>query len=191
MSKQIINSIKSLIELNDQEEKAFLNSIKIKQFKKKELLLKEGSICNELIFIKSGCLRVFYNMEGIENTTKFLVENNWYTEFDSFLTNKPTIKNIQALENCTIISLKKDNLYKLYNDYQVFERLGRIIMENILLSISEINKMLTNEEPEQRYLNFINSKPEVVERIPQHYIASFLRLKPQSLSRIKKRIKNK
>ena len=133
-------------------------------------------------------MRLFYNVEGIENTIQFFFSNSFYTDYTSFLTGQPTIENMQALEPCEVVQFRKTDLYKLYNIYPVFDRVGRVMAENAFLSLSKLNKMLTNEEPEQRYLNLLQQRPELVERIPQHYIASYLGIKPESLSRIRKRI---
>jgi CRP/FNR family transcriptional regulator, anaerobic regulatory protein len=127
-------------------------------------------------------------VEGVENTVQFFFANSWYTDYASFLTGQPTIENMQALEACEVVQFRKADLYKLYDIYPVFDRVGRVMAENAFLSLSKLNKMLTNEEPEQRYLNLLQQRPELVERIPQHYIASYLGIKPESLSRIRKRI---
>lgn len=186
--QQILNSIKSVVPLNKAEEEAFAGILSVKQFKKKEFLLQEGQICNKVSFINSGCMRLFYNVEGVENTIQFFFSNSFYTDYASFLTGQPTIENMQALEPCEVVQFKKADLYKLYDVYPVFDRVGRVMAENAYLSLSYLNKMLTNEEPEQRYLSLLEQRPELVERIPQHYIASYLGIKPESLSRIRKRI---
>jgi CRP/FNR family transcriptional regulator, anaerobic regulatory protein len=188
MTDQIIQSIKNLVPLNDEEEKAFLQILAVKAFKKKEFLLQEGQICDSLFFVNSGCLRVFFNVEGVENTIQFFFANAWYTDFSSFLSQKPTIENLQALEPCSVIEIKKKDLYNLYETYPIFNKVGRVFTENAFLSVSNLNKMLTNEEPEQRYLNLFERRPEIVKNIPQHYIASYLGIKPETLSRIRKRI---
>ena len=133
-------------------------------------------------------MRLFYNVEGEENTIQFFFGDSWYTDYASFLTGQPTIENMQALEPCEVVQFKKDDLYKLFNQFPVFEKVGRVMAENAFLSLSQLNQMLTNEEPQQRYLNLMKQRPDVVERIPQHYIASYLGVKPESLSRIRKRI---
>ncbi len=188
MTGQILNSIKAFVELNKLEEEAFLGILSIKKCKKKEFLLQEGQICNKVTFINSGCMRLFYNVEGVENTIQFFFANSWHTDYASFLTGQPTIENMQALEACEVVQFRKADLYKLYDVYPVFDRVGRVMAENAFLSLSKLNKMLTNEEPEQRYLSLLEQRPELVERIPQHYIASYLGIKPESLSRIRKRI---
>jgi CRP/FNR family transcriptional regulator, anaerobic regulatory protein len=188
MTNQIIKSIQSLVPLNNDEEKAFLQILEVKSFKKKEFLLQEGQVCNKVTFINSGCMRLFYNVEGIENTVQFFFGDSWYTDYASFLTGRRTIENMQALQVCEVVQFKKEDLYKLYNQFPTFDRVGRVMAENAFLSLSQLNQMLTNEEPELRYLNLLKQRPELVQQIPQHYIASYLGIKPESLSRIRKRI---
>ena len=188
MASQIIQSIKSIVALNEDEERAFANILTTKQFKKKEFLLQEGKICSNVSFVNSGCMRLFYNVEGVENTIQFFFGDSWYTDYASFLTGQPTIENMQALEPCEVVQFKKEDLYKLFNQFPIFEKVGRVLAENAFLSLSRLNQMLTNEEPQQRYLNLMKQRPDVVERIPPHYIASYLGVKPESLSRIRKRI---
>ena len=188
MTTQILNSIKSIVTLNQEEENAFLAILEIKQVKKKEFLLQEGKICSKITFINSGCFRIFFNVEGLENTIQFFFADAWYTDYSSFLTGIPSVENMQALENSEVVQFSQKDIYALYDRYPVFDRVGRIMAENAFRSISRLNQMLTNEIPEQRYLNLLKQRPEVVERIPQHYIASYLGIKPESLSRIRKRI---
>ncbi len=188
MTTQIIQSIKSLVPLTFDEEQAFLQILDIKRFSKKEFLLQEGKICTKVSFINSGCMRLFYNAEGVENTIQFFFGGSWYTDYASFLTGYPSFENMQALETCEVVQFKKEDLYKLFDQFPIFDRVGRVMAENAFLSLSQLNKMLTNEEPQERYLNLLKLRPDIVEKIPQHYIASYLGVKPESLSRIRKRI---
>ncbi len=191
MTTQIIQNIQAIVPLNTEEEQAFSQILEVKTLKKKQFLLQEGEICSKVSFINNGCLRLFYNVEGVENTIQFFFQNSWYTDYASFLTSKPTFENMQALETCEIVQFKKENLYKLFNQYPIFDRVGRIMAENAFLSLSQLNRMLVNETPEERYLNLFERRPQIVEKIPQHYIASYLGIKPESLSRIRKRILGK
>jgi CRP-like cAMP-binding protein len=190
MTTQIIQSIKSLVPLSDEEQKAFLQILEVKTFKKKSFLLQEGQICDKVSFINSGCMRLFYNVEGIENTIQFFFGDSWYTDYASFLTGQKTIENLQALQPCEVVQFKKEDLYKLFDQFPIFDRVGRVMAENAFLSLSQLNQMLTNEEPQLRYLNLLKQRPALVQQIPQHYIASYLGIKPESLSRIRKRISN-
>jgi CRP/FNR family transcriptional regulator, anaerobic regulatory protein len=188
MTKQIINSIKSFVSLNKEEEEAFATILHVVYLKKKDYLFSQGQLCDRISFLNKGCLRLFYNIDGIENTIQFFFDGSWYTDYGSFLTGKPGTEITQALEDCEVVQFKKDAIYQLYSVYPVFERVGRVMAENAFLSLSSLNKMLTNEEPEERYLNLLKQRPELIQKIPQHYIASYLGIQPESLSRIRKRI---
>ncbi len=188
MTAKIIQSIKSIASLNEAEEKAFLRILEAKTFKRKEFLLQEGKVCNKITFVNNGIMRLFYNVEGVENTIQFFFGDSWYTDYASFLTGQPSIENMQSLEESEVVQFKKEDLYKLYDTMPIFEKVGRIFAENAYLSISQLNQMKTNEEPELRYLNLLKTRPELVQQIPQHYIASYLGIKPETLSRIRKRI---
>lgn len=188
MTTQIIQNIKFLVPLNIDEEQAFLHILAVKKVVKKEFLLQEGEICNKITFINNGSMRLFYNVEGVENTVQFFFGDNWYTDYASFLTGLPTFENMQALQTCEVVQINKYDLYKLYDEFPIFERVGRVFAENAFLAISTLNQMKTNKEPEDRYLNLLKTRPEIVQQIPQHYIASYLGIKPETLSRIRKRI---
>lgn len=188
MTSQIVASIKSFVPINKIEEEAFVSILEVIKIKKKEFILKEGQICNKITFINSGCTRVFYNVDGIENTIQFFFGDSWYTDYESFLTGQPANENMQALQASEVIQIKKEDLYKLYDQHPIFDRVGRVMAENAFISVIRRNQMLTNEEPELRYLNLMKQRPELVQQIPQHYIASYLGIKPESLSRIRKRI---
>lgn len=95
---------------------------------------------------------------------------------------------MQALETCEVVQFIKQDLYKLFDQFPIFDRVGRVFAENAFLSISQLNQMKTNEEPEVRYINLLKRRPELIQQVPQHYIASYLGIKPETLSRIRKRI---
>lgn len=188
MPNQILKNIKSIVKLNAEKEQAFINILQVKDLKKKELLLVEGQVCDTITFINKGVFRVFHIIEGVENTFQFFFSDSWYTDYESFLIGIPSRENFQALEECQVVQFKKQDLFKLYESHPVFERVGRVFAENAFLSVYNLYKMKTNEVPVERYLNLLKQRPEVVERIPQHYIASYLGITPESLSRIRGRI---
>ena len=188
VTTKILQVIKSIVTLTQEEEDAFVNILEVKNLNKKDFLLRQGEVCNKITYINSGCLRAFYNVDGVENTVQFFFADAWYTDYASFLTGNPAVENMQALEPTQVIQFRKDDLYKYYDLHPVFERVGREMAENAFLSLLKLNQMLTNEEPQERYLNLLKQRPEVVEKIPQHFIASYLGIKPESLSRIRKRI---
>jgi CRP-like cAMP-binding protein len=180
--------MKSFVDLSDKEEAVVQSYFYSKKVAKKEMLLTEGEMCNSIWFIQEGYCRLFYTVDGNENTFQFFFPNSWYTDYTSLLSGVPTLENLQALTECHVLVIDKKNLNELYSVSPVFEKLGRLMAEKAFLSISNLNKMRTNETPQERYLNLIKQRPEIVENIPQHYVASYLGVQPESLSRIRKRI---
>lgn len=188
MYDQILKRLSQFVSLDKSEQDYFVTKLIVKECKKKELILKEGEVCKYAYFINKGCMRYYYNVEGEENTAQFFFENGWYTDYESFLTGKKTKQNIEALEKTQLISLSATDLQQLFIEIPKFERFGRLMAENAFLGIRQRVEMLENQTAEERYLTLIKERPKVFERIPQHYIASYLGIKPPSLSRIRKRI---
>lgn len=188
MLNQLLNSLNAIVSLTEEEQKAFLDIIEISQVKKKNFALKELEFCDRIFYVHSGALRIFYNFNELEKTSSFCFENSWFTDFQSYLTGKKTLVNLQALEETTIINFKKSDIEKLYLKYHNIERIGRILVEQAFVKFIEESLMVNSESPESRYLKLIEQRPELFQRIPQQYLASFLNIQPESLSRIRKRI---
>lgn len=188
MTDKIIQNLKSLVDLQPAEEKAFLDILEVKKIKKNAMLNVEGEVCNRVTFINHGNVRLYYTVEGIENTVQFFFDGSWYTDYASFLTGAPSQENLQALSATEVVQLTRQDLLPLYDQFPVFDRIGRFMAENAFLSLSKLNQMLRNETPQQRYLNLMKLRPDVMARIPQRHIASYLGVQPESLSRIRKRL---
>jgi len=191
MYQQILQRLSQFISLNPEEQDHFISKLQVREFKRKELILMEGQVCRYSYFINYGCLRYFYNVDGQENTAQFFFENGWYTDYESFLSGKPSKQNIETLEKSQMLLLSAKDMQQLYLDIPKFERFGRIMAENAFLGVRKRTELLENQTAEERYLSLMKERPKVFERIPQHYIASYLGIKPPSLSRIRKRILSK
>lgn len=188
MYDQIEQSISRIIKLNPDELRLFKSLLKPKNVKKKEVLLRSGQDCRNVYFIKSGCLRYYYLVDGEEKSAQFFFENAWYTDYESFLSGDPSENFVDAIEDSELFCLEKESLERLYTEVPSFERFGRIMAENAYLGIRHRTKGLTNLTAEERYLNLIKERPKIFERVPQYYIASYLNIQPQSLSRIRKKL---
>jgi CRP/FNR family transcriptional regulator, anaerobic regulatory protein len=188
MYEQILKHISRFVSLDPSEQDYFTSKLQVKHLNKKELLLQEGQVCRNSYFINEGCMRYFYNVDGQENTGQFFFENGWYADYESYLTGKPSKQNIETLEKTELLVLSKVDLEHLFIEIPKFERFGRLMAEYAFLGLSRRTEILLNETPEERYQSLIKERPKVFQRIPQHYIASYLGIKPQSLSRIRKRI---
>lgn len=153
----------------------------------KTLLLREGEIANKIYFIKKGCLRLWFNNDGKEVTLQFFFENQSIASIESFKNQSPSQFNIETIEACTLLYIKRSvaikildrstELRKQLEDY-TFERL--LFYQDLFLSRIKSN-------PQQRYEELIKNHPEVLLRVPQHYIASYLGITSVSLSRIRNR----
>lgn len=184
----VLKSIAQRITFNEEAGEAFLKMLHHRKLKRKDHILTEGRLCNFVLFIVSGCIRYYYVIEGEERTGQFFFENGWLSDYQSFITGAPTQLNIQALEDCEIYLFYKEDLLKLYDEWPVFERFGRLIAEQVVMGMMKKNESLTNLSYEERYLNLIKERPKVVSRVPLKYIASYLNMKPESLSRIRSRL---
>ncbi len=182
---------KATVPLTEEELKLIDHYFEIKKLNKKDFLLQNGKICNFIGFISEGTIRHFHIKAGSEKTCDISFENSWVTDFQSFTNNTACIMNLQAMEDTTIFLIKKENLFNLYNKCNKYETFGRIMAEQVAQRATEIAMSLSSDKPEERYQNLINKQPDLFQRIPQKYIANFLGVSPESLSRIRNRIVKK
>jgi hypothetical protein len=158
---------------------------------KKDFLLTDGKVCDFVAFISQGAIRHFHVKNGIEKTCDISFENSWVTDFQSFTLGTSSRMNLQSLENSTLFIIKKKNLSALYKECAKYESFGRLMAEQVAQRATEIAMSLSSDKPEERYLNLITSHPDIFQRVQQKYIANFLGISPESLSRIQKRIMTK
>jgi CRP/FNR family transcriptional regulator, anaerobic regulatory protein len=184
----ICKDIQKYVSLSEEELSMFCSKLIHKTLKRKEFLYQQGQVCKSVVFINEGCLRYFYTVDGEEQTGQFFFEGAWYTDYESFLTEKPTQQFIQALEPTELLLLPKVALYELYETTPKFEKFGRLMAENAYLGSRKNNVNYLTLSPEEHYLKLIKERPKLIKRVSLRYIASYLGVKPESLSRIRKRI---
>ena len=185
-SKNIIH-----LPLTDEELRLIESYFEVKELKKKDFLLREGKVCNLVGFIVKGAIRHFHVKDGVEITCDISLENAWITDYNSITHKTPCIVNLQAMEDTTVLVINKTDLFKLYDECTKFETFGRLMAERIAHRSIEIAMSLLSDKPEERVNNLLNNHPDLFQRIPQKYIANFLGISPESLSRIKRRIHTK
>ncbi len=178
----------SLLNFSEEELSLIDTNFEIKYLTKKELLLENNSICNFIGFIVIGTIRYFHIKDGVEKTCDISFENAWVTDFQSFIHATPCIMNLQALESTTLLLIKKENLYNLYKQCPKYETFGRIMAEQVAQRATEIAMSFSSDKPEERFNKLLKKQPDLFQRVPQKYIANFLGISPESLSRIQKRI---
>jgi CRP-like cAMP-binding protein len=179
---------KSRVPFTEEELNLIDTHFEIKKIKKKEFLLQNGKVCNFVGFIENGTIRHFHIKDGVEKTCDISFENYWVTDFQSFTHNTPCIMNLQAMEDTTILTIQKDALYGLYDECNKYETFGRLMAEQVALRATEIAMSLSSDKPEERFLSLEKKQPNLFQRVPQKYIANFLGISPESLSRIKNRV---
>jgi len=186
--QKLYANLTQFVPFSDEEFQSIAPSFSYRQLKKKEHWLNVGAICTEVVFVVRGGLRVYYSKDGSERSIEFFFENSWFTDFESWLTKKPSSLGVDALENCEIITISFRDLYTLYDLYPKCDRIGRLIAENTIIRICNRSNSLLADTPQERYVKLLEEHPDIIDRVPQYYIASFLGIEPESLSRIRKKI---
>jgi CRP/FNR family transcriptional regulator, anaerobic regulatory protein len=157
MPTRILNSVGTFVSLTQEEKYAFMNIIEYRELEKNELILQKGQVCNFVIFIISGCLKYFYHQDEEEIIVQFFSENDWYTDYESFLSGEGSTDNVEATEDSVCLVLSKTNLENLYVNYPKFERLGRVMAEKALLGAQRCNKVSNILSPDEDYLVFFEN----------------------------------
>ena len=162
--------------------------MQIKACKKGEFLLKEGQFSTNTYFILEGCIREYIISDGEEKTTNFYSEEQWAISLNSFSTSGSASYNWVCMEKTTVVVGNEQQAQKLFEHFPRFETISRAIMEAALAEQKEVLTSYYTDSPEKRYLKLLKSRPELVQRIPQYHLASYIGVKPESLSCIRKRI---
>ncbi|MEZ5017986.1 MAG: Crp/Fnr family transcriptional regulator [Flavipsychrobacter sp.] len=163
------------------------NLLPLKTFKRGEYLLKEGTISDAFFFNVQGFVRLFYNVEGQEHTAYFYTEGDFVSAYESYVRQTPTTLNFQAIEDTTVVVISRTNANLLLQQSPKFTMLAIAAMEEEMIANQNIIASLLTRSPEERYKKLLSDHQDYFQRIPQHYIASFIGVQPESLSRIKKR----
>jgi len=180
--------IKSKVSLTEKELQLIDDYFEIRKFKKKDFLLESGKVCDFIGYIEKGTIRHYHIKDGVENTCDISFEGYWVTDFQSFINGNYSIINLQALEETVAVIISKPNLYKLYQVCNKYETFGRLMAEQVAHRATEMAMSLSSEKPEERFLKLIKFQPGLFQRVPQKHIANLLGIKPESLSRIRKRV---
>ena len=189
MYDQYFQSFKNKIPLTGEEREVIQEYLTVKKIRKRQYLLQEGDICKYVAFVEKGALRLYkFNEDGTEHIVRFALEGQFMTDLYSFLTNEPSIYDIDAIEDSELVLISKsasDELRKRSAKYQ----------EYIFLTTSEayidLERRLTYSISltlEERYKDLTTHYPDIIQRLPQHMVASYMGLTPETLSRVRKRI---
>ena len=191
MENDIVKLISRFLTLTEEESISFVECIPIKSFEKGTILLKEGQISRESYFVIEGCIRKYYIIDGEERTTEFYVEDESVASLQSYTNKTPANHYFECVEDCRLAVLSYEKEQELFKRVPKYENLCRMSMEDDFGAHQESLAKFMTSSPEQRYKTLLESRPDLLQRVPQYHLASYLGVKPESLSRIRKRLTEK
>jgi CRP-like cAMP-binding protein len=175
------------LKLNDTEWTDFESCLTKVDILSKEQILKQGEHCNFIAFIQEGTFRFYFENEGEKKITAFFFKGDFATNYRSFLTGTPSTHFIEAMQDAVIYKINLQELQSLYDKHKNIERLGRLIAENLYLTVANRLDSFMFQSPADRYDDLIKRNSKLLQEIPQYMIASYLGIKAETLSRIRAR----
>lgn len=185
------NQVEKFVAFTDDEWLIFQQHLKLVSLKKKDFFVRAGEVCNDIGFIVSGSVRFYCMKNGEVITGYFSMENEMISSYKSFLTRQPGTTHVEAIENTELVSFSHHSLQQLLSDNRVcykMERFGRLVSEYLICCYDDRVTSFIMQTAEERYIQLLTNGQNIIQRIPQHYIANYLGITPVSLSRIRKRI---
>ena len=159
--------------------------VKQRTLRKKDHFLREGEVCRSVGFIKQGYIRLYYLLEGEDITKDFNFEGDFCGSNASLTTQAPSRFNIVAMEDLLMDEISRSDLYHLYDKYKSFERLGRLVMEKMFDRKEQRESAFLQDDAEKRYRDLLKNKPQIAQRVPLKYIASYLGVSAETVSRLR------
>ncbi|QXV66864.1 Crp/Fnr family transcriptional regulator [Mucilaginibacter sp. 21P] len=183
----LLKTIEKAVVIDKNEKELIAGLFHEKKYGKGEYFLKEGDVCKYVGFMISGVMRYYINDDGEDKTYGFAKESEFICNNESFLPQLPSRQSIQALEDCNLLVIGYNDLQRFYISFKNGERFGRLVIEQVFIKTLRGFNSFYTDSPEIRYEKFVKEYPDLLQRIPQYYIASYVGVKPQSLSRIRSR----
>jgi CRP-like cAMP-binding protein len=187
MTPELKKFIASYVDIPDGELDDIAGKFKTKTIKKNDCLLEQGKVCEDLVFVQNGCLRLYYVADGVEVSVWFSFKHSSAIEIYSFISERPSDYFLQAIEESEVLYLPKSALNKLYETHPKMQEMMRKFWEDVIIHLIDRFTALQRDSAEQRYRDLLK-KPVYLQQIPQKYLASFIGVTPTSLSRIRKQI---
>jgi CRP-like cAMP-binding protein len=156
-----------------------------KELSKGEKLLETGRICRNIYYVQQGAVRAFYYKDGKDITSWFSLEQDIAVAMYSFVSQKPSIESIEAIETTVLIGISHENLYKMYKKHPELNTIGRVLGEKYYIELEERLMSLQHQTAKERYAALITEKPNLLQRATLGQIASYLGISQETLSRIR------
>jgi len=189
ISPVLEKELKEIAGMNTEEVEMYMSLLTKKSLRKKEHLLMAGDVCNYVSYINKGCLsRYIIDDHSKEIILNFSLEDYWVGDLESFIFQKPTDFYIQALEDSELLLLSRENYFRANKEIPKFKKFHDDKVQRNHYSALKRLSMAKSATHEEKYLDLMKKQPQLFQRIPLHYIASYLGIEPESLSRLRKRI---
>ena len=189
MFEVLFSNIRQKIEITEREEEICRSLFIPKKLRKRQYLLQQGDVSKYTAFVEKGLLRAYaIDDKGSELIMQFAPEGWWIGDMYSSVTGEPAETNIDAIEDSELLLLTNQAREQLLLEAPVFERFFRLLLQNSFIALQRRLKGNIIQTAEEKYKNFIRLYPNIVQRVPQHNIASFLGITPESLSRVRKQM---
>ncbi|MFD1770450.1 Crp/Fnr family transcriptional regulator [Sphingobacterium suaedae] len=186
--KEIYDYFKQLTDISEKDWLLFYSKLQHVEFPKKAIILEQGKTEKHLSFIEKGMIRFFKPRLDQDFTFAFAFEKSFVSAYDSFLTQQPSTYNIEAMTDCVLWRITYDDLHAIYENTTVGDRIGRKVAEDIYLKKMKREIALLDDTAKKRYLDLMKEQPKLIQYIPLKYLASYIGIRPQSLSRIRRQI---
>lgn len=190
-SRKLIDYFNRILPLTEEEIAAILETLDIRKFEKGSLLLREGQISVAAYFVLEGCVRRYYLVDGDERTDNFFTEGQWVVAIKSMKESVPSNHFLECTEDSLLVVGNQQKEEALYKAWPRLETVSRKVMEKVFEEQQSRMAAYITDSPEQRYLSLLKNRPDLVQRIPQYQLASYIGVKPESLSRIRRRLLQK
>jgi CRP-like cAMP-binding protein len=190
MHKKLFDFISKYISLTEDEKNVLLSLNLFHQVKKGTILLKEGQHSKESYFVLKGCIRSYYIIDGVEKTTAFYTEMDALTPY-CVINKTPSDYFVSCIEDSILLISNTDMEAEVNSKFPKFELMCKKLAEELLAKQQVDFDEFKTSSPELRYQNLLQKRPDLIQRVPQHQLASYLGIKPQSLSRLRARILEK
>jgi CRP-like cAMP-binding protein len=185
---RITKTFKERVDFTDAELMALTQHVKLSNLKKRELLIAQDAVENRLHYIVEGVTRSFFSYGNKEISFEFYFPGMFISSYASFLDRTPSGHSIEAFTPLTVLSIQHTAMMELYKQSKNFQHFSRIITEELFKKTSERNRDLLSLSATERYLKLLNVHTQYVREIPLKYLASYLNITPESLSRIRKNL---
>jgi CRP-like cAMP-binding protein len=188
MTEHFFNYTDRFVKFTEADKELLALALTFKKVEAKTELVVFDKPSDELFFILKGCVRKYYVKDGEQITTNIVTENNFVGAFTSLITGSKSIETIECLEPLEILILSKRDLDRFYQEIPLMNEFIRKILEQTLIQFQRALTSFILDNPEERYEKLLSENPEILKRVPQHMLATYLGITATSLSRIRKRI---